>query len=1041
MKNFYDKFEMEQVLSNLQSSYHMENKLMADYEEALFQRIEYKRYKKKMPLLIKELYLLILKVGDLPSLKQFEEAYQNKYHIKKNNYFSEMTALKKAYRSFVRDLHFYFLLKESDVFDTVKVDYLFDLRAQTDILLSKGDKKIGLQLFNGGRNIKSLKQQHYKKAKGENNFELVYFGTESKGERKKLNTTSGATFILYSEDDVQTVYQLLLNSVKIESLVDSEQCDQYDEFVESITLTKPGELSELEVHHSVLEIGRRTAQEVEKLKQSLANRGIVYYYCELDITENIVIKDGQNFAQYEHLLEEKELPEFNLEQYKIEHALANLDIAVMAGAGSGKTYTLVSRTLFLLNMGFVQHVYQIAMITFTNEAANNILENLEKRFLQMYKNTHDNRFLRFLDELREMKIMTIPAFAKFILKEYGHQIGIGQSFRISTLSMKKREFIEHQLNQVYKTNQLEEGDFAGIEYYQMREFVEAFSEKVEQKGIFAESLVPHLKDENPFEVLIVNALAGVEQQLSDIKQERDILGLSDLTRYLKRLIDNEVSMNSLANKFNYLFVDEFQDTDSLQIEFIVNLAVKANIPLLVVGDIKQGIYRFRGANVSAFELISEFLGMNNRVVVPAKLLKNYRTSGDILNRLEDIFDSWKRYGHLAESDRMIPTKLDSQAAMSYIECHRSINEEAILTLFDEMKNRPHTDEREIRVLTVLVRTNAKVGEINSLLRQSCMNRGIPIHVVKDGTLFKTKAAKDLLSVLYAWLNPIDEIAIFELAQTAFCKPVTLPTLQCDDFYEMDDFTFDLPQTWDVALEQFKLAPGLIVLNEFLKNTPYDKHLLESLKLYDEHSSKNEKQFEIEVKQYILNMNKIMTLMSNAMQSENVDLYSLYNWLKIEVATNNRDDEAELTDADMDQDYIKVMTVHKSKGLEFDTVVIPYVKDKIVLPYERKCEILVEADSETAEYSWHYKASNEFVNVTANYAKMREDEKPQLLQEETRNLYVALTRAKECLAIFDMKDQVSDSDAQNPNSWLHLIKGGRNNDVNTCFNLCNCRSTL
>ena len=66
----------------------------------------------------------------------------------------------------------------------------------------------------------------------------------------------------------------------------------------------------------------------------------------------------------------------------------------------------------------------------------------------------------------------------------------------------------------------------------------------------------------------------------------------------------------------------------------------------------------------------------------------------------------------------------------------------------------------------------------------------------------------------------------------------------------------------------------------------------------------------------------------------------------------------------------------------------------------------------------------FADETENYHKMMDDEKPQILREETRNLYVALTRAKECLAIFDMKRDVSYYLAKNPNSWHHLIKGGR-----------------
>ncbi|PQD94299.1 hypothetical protein CYL18_14770 [Pradoshia eiseniae] len=1049
MSDFYNNFDMKQVLSKLKSSTYIEKQLTAFYKEEVFQRAEYKSFKKRRPLLIKELYLLILKLGDLPTLQQFQDYYLSKHCIKNNNYFCEMTALMKGYRSLVRDLHFYFLLKESGLFDEVKVSYLFDLKGKTDILLSKGQKRLGLQLFSGGKHMKAMKQEKYRKNVGQNNFELIYFGTNYKGNRKFLTTASGATFILYSEDDVKIVYDLLENSKSIENLIDDEECEQFDDFVESVPLRKKSSPeSPIKAKHSILEIGKKTVEEVDSLVDEWLKRGITYYYYEHNLPKNIVIVDGKNFERYEHLFNDKTQTNFNVEQYRIEHAMTDIDISVMAGAGSGKTYTLVSRALYLLNMGIVEHVYEIAMITFTNEAANNILESLRKRFLHMFKITSESRYLQYLDELREMKIMTIPAFAKFVLVEYGHQIGLGQDFKISQLIAKKNEFIDMEVHNTFTEKNIRDEDFKGIEFYQITEFIKEFSKKVEQKGVFAEDLISNVT-KNPFEQLVVHTLVQVEKQLTSYKQERDVLGLSDLTRYLRLLIERNVSMESLGEKFKYLFVDEFQDTDILQIEFIANLAVKAGIYLLVVGDIKQGIYRFRGANVTAFDLLKKYLAGSNRSVQVAQLIKNYRTAADVLNNLEDIFDIWKKNGHLSESGRLIPTKAKSSAAKSYIECHKEVNADAIVRLFNEMSKRPRKDPKEVRVLAILVRTNAKVSSIYELLNETCEQQNISLQIVKDGTLFKSSAAKDMLALLYSWLYPDDKIALFELAQTAFCKPFTLPPIEMTQYYEMENIQFELPSTWYEASKQFKLAPGLVVLNEFIQNTPYAEHL------FLQTGSKET------VRQYTLNIEKILTLMANTVQNNQVDLYSLYNWLRIEVTTNAREDEADLNDADFGKDYIKVMTVHKSKGLEFDTVILPYVKDRFVYKSPRNCEIIVKAeadnneidakndkkidsnklDTSSIQYSWYYKPSDKFTNIAEHFEEMRQNEIPQLVQEETRNLYVALTRAKECLAIFDMKGFVKNCYEQNPSSWFHLIKGGRNDVVTECFDLCDCRSTI
>jgi len=1015
MKDFYNQFELQKVLSFLKSSKYIEERLIDKYSVPEFDRVEYRKYKKRRPLLIRELYLLILDKRGLPSLKEFVEAYIARHKIKETEYFSEMTAVRKAYNSLVRDLHFYFLLKESGKFENVEIKYRFDLQAQTDILVQKGKLRLGLQLFTGGKNIKERKQQYYRRFKGCNNYELLFFGTGAKGKRKQLKTKSGAFFTLYSESDVEFVLEALLNSREIVPSLNEDNFDEFDEFVENISVAPLSVERDFQAKHSVLEIGYLSNSEIENNRFKYKRKGIVYYYCELNIPKNIKIYDGKGFEEYETRLKEKNFKDFNINQYKVEHELKNADIAVMAGAGSGKTYTLVSRTLYLLNMGYINHVYEVAMITFTNEAANNILIKLAERFIEMYENTKDNRFLRYLEELVVMKIMTIPSFAKFMLKDYGHHIGLGQEVTISALTMKTSEFIEMHLDKVYRSNSFSSNVLDGIEYYQVRDFIIAFKEKLEQKGVFAQNIVSKLPNDKPFESLIVKTLADVEKSLSDYKQERDILGLSDLTRYLKRLIDSDRSMESLNKKFRYLFIDEFQDTDNLQIEFVVNLSVNAKIPLLVVGDIKQGIYRFRGANVTAFEIIAQRLKESGRTVLEHKLVKNYRTASDVLNKIEDIFSRWRIEGFLPKDDaRMQPTRPKSLATNSYLEYDEKISAEAILKLYDEMTKRPKKKEKDVRVLSILVRINKEVSKINQLLTEQCRERKIPIQIVKEGTLFKSAAAKDLCALLYSWLNPDDAIALFELSQTSFCKSSELPQFKEEDnYFEMDDLCFEMPDTWEQAQEQFKLAPANFVLNEFLANTPFKEHL--KTKMQGD---------QVAEQQYILNLHKIMSLMNETIRNENADLYSLYKWLSLEIATNKRDDEAELTDADFGQDYIKVMTVHKSKGLEFDTVILPYVHEPFVLKNARDCEILVETDESNVDYAWHLTTKKGFVNETDNYIKMMEDEKPQILKEETRNLYVALTRAKECLAIFGMEKKVSPSQGKNPNTWHHLIKGGR-----------------
>jgi len=316
MADFYKKFELQKVLSYLISSEYIEQRLVAKYSEPAFQRVEYSKYKKRRPLLLKELYLLILKLQNLPSLKEFEEAYTLRCKIKETDYFREITAVRKAYNSLVRDLHFYYLLKESGKFDNVEIKYRFDLQAQTDILLQMGGKRLGLQLFAGGKNMKERKQQHYRKYKGKNNYELLFFGTEGKGERKRLTTTSGATFTLYSESDVDLVLEALLNSNDIVPSLNDDNFDEFDDFVESIPLTLPTIEKNDVAKHSILEIGKVSEADANQKIEYYGRKGIAYYYCELSIDRNIFIYDGKDFEKVGPLLKNHDFESFNIEQYK-----------------------------------------------------------------------------------------------------------------------------------------------------------------------------------------------------------------------------------------------------------------------------------------------------------------------------------------------------------------------------------------------------------------------------------------------------------------------------------------------------------------------------------------------------------------------------------------------------------------------------------------------------------------------------------------------------------------------------------------------------
>ena len=185
LNNFTQNFKMDTIFQILNSSQEIEAALKATYKQPTFTRLDQRNYKKIRTLLNRELYLLIEQLRKLPSVDEFSKSYRENHILKFSQSFSDDSAIRHAYSSLVRDLHFYFILKESNFFDVVEVQYLFDLQAQTDILISKGEKTLGLQLFSGDTIAKEQKKKHYARFVGENNYELFFLERETQLEKGK----------------------------------------------------------------------------------------------------------------------------------------------------------------------------------------------------------------------------------------------------------------------------------------------------------------------------------------------------------------------------------------------------------------------------------------------------------------------------------------------------------------------------------------------------------------------------------------------------------------------------------------------------------------------------------------------------------------------------------------------------------------------------------------------------------------------------------------------------------------------------------------
>lgn len=298
-------------------------------------------------------------------------------------------------------------------------------------------------------------------------------------------------------------------------------------------------------------------------------------------------------------LEIKLQKDLNEQQYNA--AIHMKDPAVIvAGAGSGKTHTLISRIEHLVDEGADPN--RIVMLTFTNSAADEM----------KYRASQVN------EECKKVLATTYHKYCSLILRKYGSVLGIEPSFETLTPA-KYKTLIEY----VKSSND---------KYEQLKGFPSAarldtlFSVLV-NCGIPLRDLITGL----PFECYY-DEIKDLFNEVKAYGLQNQQLNFDDLLVYMNKLLNMPDVCEKIANTFDYLMVDEFQDTNTLQLDILTKLG-QYNKNIVVVGDISQSIYKFRGAKATN---ITSFVKFFNPTIYTLTL--NYRSTQEILDAANDIMN-------------------------------------------------------------------------------------------------------------------------------------------------------------------------------------------------------------------------------------------------------------------------------------------------------------------------------------------------------------------------------------------------------------------
>ena len=558
-------------------------------------------------------------------------------------------------------------------------------------------------------------------------------------------------------------------------------------------------------------------------------------------------------------------------------------LLILAGAGSGKTRVLTHRIAYLIAEKDI-NPWNILAITFTNKAAQEMRERVDQITGEMGNS---------------IWVSTFHSTCVRILRRYIDRLGYDTNFTIYDTDDQKT-----LMKEVCRKLDID-------------------TKKYKERSLLAQ--ISHAKDEliTPDEMLM-NAgadfnqkkVAEVYREYQSALRRNNALDFDDLIVKTVELFQNcgDV-LEYYQERFRYIMVDEYQDTNTAQFKFVSLLASRYE-NLCVVGDDDQSIYKFRGAN------IGNILGFE-RVFPDAKVIRleqNYRSTRNILNAANDVIAN--------NTERKSKTLWTENPEGEKIHFRQFMNgfEEAEYVVGDiSKKHRENT--AHYRDCAILYRTNAQ----SRLFEEKCLLANIPYKIVGGVNFYARKEIKDLLCYLKSIDNAADDLAVRRILNVPKRGIGATTVGRVQDY--ADNMNISFYDALRVAEEVPSIGRSLSKIDGFVT-------FIQSLKSKAEAYTVTELLEEvIDLTGYVDELKAEDTEESRA-RIENIDeLISKTVSYQETMEAEQREATlsgfleeialiADIDSVEADQDYVLLMTLHSAKGLEFPYVYLAGLEDGI-----------------------------------------------------------------------------------------------------------------
>ncbi len=569
-------------------------------------------------------------------------------------------------------------------------------------------------------------------------------------------------------------------------------------------------------------------------------------------------------------------------------------LLVLAGAGSGKTRVVTRRIAFLTAQGV--EPWRILAITFTNKAAGEMRERVKQ-----------------LGGAQGAWVSTFHSFAARQLRRFADRIGLSRSFtildRTDQLALVKEAIVDVGLEpkQWKPRTLLEEIDRAKGQLLDP----EAYSS---QAHGYAE-----------------DRIGSIYAAYEELLRQRESVDFTDLLVRLVRLLraDDEVR-ERLQRRFRYLLVDEYQDTNAVQYE-LARILAAASKNFHATGDPDQSIYRWRGAdlrNILDFE--NDFPGA--KIV---KLEQNFRSTAMILAAAQGVIE------HNRERREKTLWTENPQGKPLKLLRPRDESEEAW-----EVARRC-ADLRDTGASLSEIAVFVRIAALSLPLERAFFERGVPYRVVGAVAFYQRKEIKDLLAYLRLLANPKDDLALLRVINVPPRRigRATVTKLQsrakrekrslCELVTEAEDL--DVGRTTR-AVRRFGLLIGRLAAQPRTLLLPLLRNLIEEIGYVEHLESAGDQEAEARLENVGALLDAVAEFDTRGAEGEVEERDALERFLE-EIALLSEVDEK-----NSDEARVSVMTLHASKGLEFDHVFMIAFEDRI-LPHSRAAESAEELEEE------------------------------------------------------------------------------------------------